>query len=153
MRTRILSSSAALAATLGVTVAGAGAAAATGVTDLGGTQELQSGGVTVAYTVEDLEPADDTITNVDVKGQLWEASVTVAAVDGTVTPVIPFFNLRSADGTNYRVLFTAVGEEALSGATLSQGQQAEGNVYFDVTGPAPTQVVYNDGAGDQLIWQ
>ena len=145
---------AALTAAIGLTICGIPTASATAnVAELGGTQQLQSGGVTVAYTVEELEPADDTITNAEVKGQLWEASVTVRAVDGSVTPVIPFFNTRAADGTNYRVLFTAVGEEALSGATLSQGQEAEGNVYFDVTGPAPAQVVYNDGVADLLIWQ
>lgn len=28
-----------------------------------------------------------------------------------------------------------------------------GAKYFDVTGPAPTQVVYNNGVADLLVWK
>lgn len=153
MTARLPASSAALTAAIGPVLWSAGAGLATAsAAELGDTQELNSGGVTIAYTVEELEPSDDTVVNVPVEGVLWEASVTVRAVDGSVTPVVPFFNARAADGHNYRVLFQALGDEALSGATLSQGQESEGNVYFDVTGPAPTSVVYNDAVADRLIW-
>lgn len=120
--------------------------------NFGATEEIHDGGVTIAYTVDELEASDDTITNADVHGTLWEVSVEVEAVDGSVTPIIPFFNARAADGTNYQPLYWAVGEESLSGATLAQGQKSEGNIYFDVTGPAPVAVVYNDGVTDRLCW-
>lgn len=143
----------AVPAALGVAIALAGPAGADpSRAELGATQELNDGGVTIAYTVEELEAADDTITNAEVRGTLWEVSVEVEAVKGSVTPIIPFFNARAADGTNYRPLYWAVGDEALSGATLGQGQKAEGNIYFDVTGPAPTRVIYSDGVTDRLCW-
>ena len=137
---------------VGLALAVAAPATADGKGKFGATQELTDGGVTIAYTLEELEPSDDTITNADVHGKLWEVSVDVAAVKGSVTPVIPFFNARAADGTNYRPLYWAVGPESLSGATLEQGQKSHGNIYLDVTGPAPTRVVYNDGVTDRMCW-
>lgn len=154
MNGKLFAVPAALTAAVGLALSGAGIASADPSTaELGATQELHDGGVTIAYTVEELEPADDTVTNVVLHGQLWEISVDVEAVNGAVTPVIPFFNARTADGQNYPALFGAVGEEALSAATLVQGQEAEGNIYFDVTGAEPTHIVYNDGVQDRLIWK
>ncbi|MGV0837469.1 DUF1942 domain-containing protein [Mycolicibacterium thermoresistibile] len=154
MNGRIVTAPALLAAAVGLAFGGAGTAAGQPSTaEFDATQELHDGGVTIAYTLEELEPSDDTVGNVALQGQLWEVSVTVEAVDGAVTPVIPFFNARAADGQNYRALFGAVGEEALSGATLDPGEQTEGNIYFDVTGAPPTAVVYNDAVQDRLSWQ
>ncbi|EHI10480.1 DUF1942 domain-containing protein [Mycolicibacterium thermoresistibile] len=154
MNSKILAAPVVLATAAGLALATAAPAPARpGVADFGATQHLHDGGVTIAYTLEELEPSDDVVSNVALQGRLWEVSVTVEAVEGAATPVIPFFNARSADGQNYRALFTAVGEEALSGATLGQGQETEGNIYFDVTGAPPTEVVYNDAVQDRLIWR
>lgn len=100
----------------------------------------------------DLKPSTDRILNAPLVGRLWEISVTVKAVQGTVTPVIPFFNARAGDGHNYLVLFQAFTPEGVSGATLAQGGQSTGKIYFDVTGDAPTSVVYNNGVQDLLTW-
>jgi len=37
-------------------------------------------------------------------------------------------------------------------ACSANGTKSTGNLYFDVTGPAPTQVVYNNGATDLSVW-
>lgn len=153
-KNKLMAVPAALALGLGVALSGAATASAHGhEVDLGDTKEIHDGGVTIAYTVEELEPSDDTVLNVPIEGELWEASVTVKAVHGTVTPVIPFFNARSECGKNYRVLYQGIGDEALSGATLAEGQEAEGNIYFDVTGPKPSKVVYADAVQDLLVWE
>jgi uncharacterized protein DUF1942 len=41
----------------------------------------------------------------------------------------------------------------ISGATLSQGNESTGKIYFDVTGAPPTRVMYNNGAEDLIIWE
>jgi hypothetical protein len=110
-----------------------------------------NGAVVSSYTVSNLEPSTD-VVNTHLNGKLWEATTTVDAVNGTVTPSIPFFNARAADGTNYRVLFQAIAPEGINPAPLNQGGKSTGKIYFDVTGPAPTQVVYNDAVQDRLIW-
>ena len=88
-----------------------------------------------------------------VTGGLGTPERLVDAVHGTVTPAIPFFNARAADGANYRVRYQAFAPEGLSGATLNQGGKSTGKVYFDVTGASPTRVVYNDAVQDRLLWQ
>ena len=40
----------------------------------------------------------------------------------------------------------------LSPAPIAQGGQSTGTLYFDVTGAPPTEVVYNDGVQDVLVW-
>jgi hypothetical protein len=87
-----------------------------------------------------------------VTGKLYEATTTVNAQQGTVTPSIPFFNARAADGTNYRVLFQAAAPEGISAKSLNQGGKSTGKIYFDVTGPVPNKVVYNDAVQDRLVW-
>jgi Domain of unknown function (DUF1942) len=110
------------------------------------------GQVALGWKVSDLKSSTDTIPGYPVAGQLWEATATVNAISGPVTPAISQFNARTADGTNYRVLWQASGPETMSGATIPQGTQATGKIYFDVTGPSPTSVAMNNGMEDLLIW-
>ncbi|WP_142389935.1 DUF1942 domain-containing protein, partial [Mycobacterium sp. shizuoka-1] len=63
------------------------------------------------------------------------------------------FNARAAGGANYPVLWQAATPQGISGATLQQGDTSWGKLYFDVTGPAPTSVVYNNGVEDLLVWK
>jgi Domain of unknown function (DUF1942) len=42
--------------------------------------------------------------------------------------------------------------QGVSGATIAQGQQSTGKIYFDITGPPPTTVALNNGIKDLLIW-
>ncbi|HYZ67324.1 MAG TPA: DUF1942 domain-containing protein [Mycobacterium sp.] len=87
-----------------------------------------------------------------LSGRLWEATINVYAVQGTVTPTIPFFNARADHGQNYRVLYQASAPEGLTGTPLTQGAESTGKIYFDVAGAQPTSVVYNDAVADRLIW-
>jgi Domain of unknown function (DUF1942) len=110
------------------------------------------GQVQVGWTVGDLKSSTDAIQSYPVAGQLWEATATVRAISGPVTPAISQFNARTASGVDYRVLWQAAGPNTISGATIPQGAQATGKIYFDVTGPSPTTVTMNNGMEDLLVW-
>jgi hypothetical protein len=119
---------------------------------LGTSETLVDGPLVTAYTVTSLQPSSVMIPGYAPKGQLWEAEINAHANNGVVTPVINNFNARTADNQNYRVISLSPTPDALSPAPLAQGAQTTGKVYFDVTGAPPTNVVYNDGVQDQLIW-
>ncbi|WP_204079741.1 MPT63 family protein [Mycobacterium riyadhense] len=110
------------------------------------------GQVVLGWKVSDLKSSIDIIPGYPVAGDVWEATATVNAISGPVTPAISQFNARTADGVNYRVLWQASGPNTISGATIPQGAQASGKIYFDVTGPSPTIVAMNNGMEDLLIW-
>lgn len=152
VRATTMAAAAAAAASIGIV--GAATASAAPVTGGFGTPEQlndANGAIVSSYTVSNLQPSTDMV-NMPVTGKLWEATTTVDAVQGPVTPSVPFFNARAADGQNYRVLFQAPAPQGLKGQTLTPGAQTTGKIYFDVTGPAPTQVVYNDAVQDRMIW-
>jgi len=118
---------------------------------LGSQGKLVDGNVIQGWTITDLKPSSDTIPY-PVYGTLWEATATDEAIQGSVTPIISNLNARAADGTNYRVLFGAATPQGVNPATLAEGQQTTGKIYFDVTGPDPDRVVYNAGGLDLLVW-
>jgi hypothetical protein len=152
IRATTIAAAAAAAASIGVV--GAATASAAPVTGSFGTPERlndANGAIVSSYTVSNLEPSNDMV-NTPVTGKLWEATTTVDAVQGTVTPSIPFFNARAADGQNYRVLFQAPSPAGINAQPLTPGGRSAGKIYFDVTGPAPTQVVYNDAVQDRMVW-
>ena len=111
------------------------------------------GNVELGWKVSDLKSSTDTIPGYPVAGQVWEATATVNAIRGAVTPAISQFNARTDDGINYRVLWQAATPDGISGATIPQGQQSTGKIYFDVTGPSPTFVAMNNGIEDLLVWR
>lgn len=104
-----------------------------------------------SLTVANLQPSRD-IVDAPLAGRLWEATVTVHPVQCFAAPGIPFFNARSADADNYRVLYQVATPNGLSPAPVPPGGQAAGKIYFDVTGPPPTQVVLTDGLRDRQVW-
>jgi len=110
------------------------------------------GQVQLTWTVSDLKSSPDIIPAYPVAGQAWEATATVKAIRGPVTPAVSQFNARTSSGVNYRVLWQASGPNTISGATIPQGAQATGKIYFDVTGPPPTIVAMNNGMEDLLVW-
>ncbi|NKZ15198.1 MPT63 family protein, partial [Mycolicibacterium septicum DSM 44393] len=116
---------------------------------LGGQGKLDGG--TQVWTVTDLKPSTDTI-NYAPHGTLWEVTATNEALEGSVTPIVSNFNIRAADGQNYRALFQVPSTQGVNPATLAQGQKTSGKIYFDVTGDQPTSVVYNAGGNDVLVW-
>jgi hypothetical protein len=139
----------------GIAIAPAPAAAEGGdltVTSIGGQAELVNGGVIQAWTVLELQPSQDAIPY-PVQGTLWEALVTDEAVRGSVTPIVSDFNARAAGGQNYRALFQVPTALGISPATLAEGQEAGGKIYFDVTGEAPDSVVYNAFGEDLIVWE
>jgi hypothetical protein len=110
------------------------------------------GQVVLGWKVSDLKSSADMVSGYPVAGQLWEATATVNAISGPVTPAISQFNARTADGVEYRVLWQAAGPNTISGGTIPQGEQSSGKIYFDVTGPPPTSVTMNNGMEDLLVW-
>ncbi len=133
---------------------GAAAASATpGVQEGFGTpQSLVDGPRVTDYTVSNLQPSGVTIPGYTPTGKLWEADVNVKASSGVVTPVVSNFNARAGEQT-YRVVIAPATPQGLSPAPIAQGGTTTGKVYFDVTGAAPTGVVYNDGLRDVLVWE
>jgi hypothetical protein len=105
-----------------------------------------SGGPMIGYVVDDLQPSSDAVPH---NGELYEATLTADAPPGGI-PVIGMFNARAEDSSLYRVIANAPG--GVSGAWLPPGGTTTGKLYFDVTGPAPNSVVYNDGVRDLLAW-
>lgn len=118
----------------------------------GTSEQLVTGPLITDYTVSNLRPANVTIPGYTPQGKLYEANITAEANSGTVTPVVADFNARAASGQQYRVIDTVPVPNGLSPAPILQGNQSTGTLYFDVTGPPPNQVVYNDGVQDLLLW-
>ena len=115
-----------------------------------GSQEvLRSVDGTIAtYTVHQLAPSGDLD---GVRGRLYEATVTVQAVAGDVTPVVGMFNARTPSGQMYPALADTT-QQGLTRNPLTQGSRATGCVYFDVIDDAPDSVVVNNGMGDLMVW-
>ncbi|HET6732581.1 DUF1942 domain-containing protein [Mycobacterium sp.] len=90
-----------------------------------------TGAPMITYTVMGLNPSSDPVPR---SGQLYEAIVNVDS--GGAIPMVSMFNARAENGANYRVI----------------GGTAPGKLYFDVVGPVPNSVVYNDGVRDILAW-
>lgn len=143
---------AAALAAAGVVGAGIASAAPPTVQSLGTSESLFDGPMVTNYTVNNLQPSNAVIPGYTPQGKLYQADVTVRSDGGTVTPLISDFNARAADGTTYRVIDTVPVPNGVPPAPLNQGQQANGEIYFDVTGQPPNGVVYNDGTEDVLIW-
>lgn len=110
------------------------------------------GQVTLSWTVSNLRPSTDVMPGYPVAGKLWEATATVKALGGPVTPAISQFNAVAPNAAAYRVLWQVASPVNISGATIPQGAQSSGKIHFDVTGPAPTTVTMNNGMEDLLVW-
>lgn len=121
---------------------------------MGSHQRLSDAGGAVVqeWTITGLHKSADGAPGYPVAGQLWEATASVHAVSGTVTPVIPNLAAVSGSEEHYRTLWQLASPAGLSGATLAEGQSSTGKVYFDVTGGAPAMVVYQNGAMPELMW-
>ena len=146
-----MAAGAAAAAVIALSAAPVGSSAT--VQPFGARETLSdAGGAAVtAYTVTNLRPSSDRIPW-PVMGRLYEATVTVEAERGTVTPILPMFNARAASGQTFRVLANVATPQGVSPATLMQGGKSTGKIYFDVTGETPNSVVYNNGVTDLLVW-
>lgn len=110
------------------------------------------GQVVLGWKVSDLKPSADVMPGYPVAGQVWEATATVSAIHGSVTPAVSQFNAVAPDQAVYRVLWQVADPTNISGATIPQGAQSTGKIHFDVTGPPPTTVTMNNGMEDLMIW-
>ena len=121
---------------------------------LGSHQKLSDSGGAVQqeWTITEMRESTASLPNYIARGQLWEATATVRAVAGTVTPLVPNLHAVAKDGQRYTVLWWVASPEGLSAATMTNGQESTGKVYFDATGPEPTAIVYDNGSGTQLMW-
>jgi hypothetical protein len=151
MKTTYRAVSAAAAAVLFGAVGVAPASAIDDIKPFGQQETLTDFGSEIGYTVMGLTPSADAVPY-PVAGTLYEATTTVDAIQGNVTPVIPFFNARAENGDNYRVLANVFVPQGLSGGALGPGGRSSGKLYFDVVGAVPNSVVYNDGSHDLLGW-
>lgn len=102
------------------------------------------------WTVSDLRPSSDVIAY-QPAGSLWEATAT-AELDHGGVPVISGFAART-DAESYPVLWTVASPLGLAPTALGPGGSATGKLYFDVTGAAPTSVVYTVDGEDVVSWQ
>lgn len=107
-------------------------------------------GDTASVTVTDIALSSDQIPT-EVEGQLYEATATIEAKEGTVTPVLSNFNARTADGQSYQAVYEVPASEG-NPEPLTEGASTTGKVYFDVKGEAPDSVVYSDVGSDEVIW-
>lgn len=141
-------------ATIAIAVAPRATAAYPIVGTLGSTlRETDSvGQVVLSWKVDDLGPSSDTMPSYPVAGKVWQATATVHAIRGSVTPAVSQFNAVAPNQAVYRVLWQVAAPQAISGATIPEGQQATGKIYFDVTGPQPSTVTMNNGMEDLMIW-
>lgn len=151
-----MSAVAAVATAAGVGIAGTPTASADNypVIKKFGNQETlvdSDGAVLTGWTVSNLRPSNDAIPY-QPHGRLWEADATVRAIRGTVTPIIPDFNARAANGQDYPELANVATAEGINPSNVPEGQQHSGKLYFDVDGPNPDGVVYNAGGRDLLEW-
>ncbi len=144
----------AIMAMIGVTDAPIASAANPMVGKLGSelTMTDSVGQVVLSWKVGDLKPSTDVMPDYPVAGKLWEATATVKAIRGSVTPAISQFNAVAPNQAAYRVLWQVASPTNISGATILEGAQSTGKIHFDVTGPSPTTITMNNGMEDLMIW-
>ncbi|MEZ0049649.1 hypothetical protein ABIA30_000639 [Mycobacterium sp. MAA66] len=110
------------------------------------------GGVDLAWKVSGLKPSTDVMPGYPVAGKLWEATATVRAIRGSVTPGVSQFNAVAPNQASYRVLWQVASPVNISGGTIPEGGQSTGKIHFDVTGAPPNTVTMNNGMEDLLVW-
>jgi Domain of unknown function (DUF1942) len=110
------------------------------------------GQVVLSWRVSNLKPSSDVMPGYPVTGKLWEATATVKAIRGSVTPAISQFNAVAPNQDAYRVLWQVASPTNISGATIPEGAESTGEIHFDVTGARPTTVTMNNGMEDLMIW-
>ncbi|MCW1957890.1 MAG: MPT63 family protein [Mycobacterium sp.] len=144
----------ALSVGIGIACAPSASAASPQVGKLGSELRMTDtvGQVVLSWTVSNLKPSSDPMPGFPVTGKLWEATATVNAIRGSVTPAISQFNAVAPNQAAYRVLWQVASPTNISGATIPQGAQSTGKIHFDVTGPAPSVVTMNNGMEDLMIW-
>ena len=88
----------------------------------------------IGYTVSGFGPSSDPVPH---NGDLYSAKLVIDGYGTGTPPMIERFGARAQSGAFYPSIWGA----------------SNGNVlYFDVVGPVPNSVVWNDGTRDILAW-
>src|ERR1700742_5155421 len=135
-----------------VFTAATASAAPPNIQGFGTSQQLIDGPLITNYTVSNLQQSNAAIPGYTPKGTIYQADVSARSDGGLVTPMVNDFIARGPNGQNYRVIDKVGAPNGLNPAPISQGNEATGTLYFDVTGAPPNGVVYNEGTQDILIW-
>ncbi|WP_165606013.1 MPT63 family protein, partial [Mycolicibacterium mucogenicum] len=130
----------------------AGVTSAPTTVAFGADGKLVDGNTVAEWQISNLKPSTDVLSQ-HLNGTLWEATAEYTAERGNSQPFVPNLNARTAAGENYRVLWGAATPQGINPAGLAEGQESKGKIYFDVTGAAPTSVVYTDGDREVIKWQ
>ncbi len=136
-RTKLAAAAAAVTIALGAGVGIAPPASAADNIKVFGEQERLNGPngfPYIGYVVDDFGPSDDPVPH---RGKLFAANLWIDGFGTNTNPMIERFGARTIKGIFY---------PAIPGA--SNGSR----LYFDVTGPEPNSVVWNDGIRDILAW-
>jgi hypothetical protein len=88
----------------------------------------------IGYVVDDFGPSNDPVPH---RGKLFAANLWVDGFGTNTSPMIERFGARTEKGVFYPAI---------------QGASNLKRLYFDVTGPEPNSVVWNDGIRDILAW-
>lgn len=110
------------------------------------------GHVELSWKVADLRPSSDVMPGYQVVGDLWEATATVKAIRGSVTPGVSQFNAVAPNQAAYRVLWFVASPVNINAGTIPAGATSTGKIHFDVTGAQPTTVTMNNGMEDLMRW-
>lgn len=88
----------------------------------------------IGYVVKDFGPSNDPVPH---NGTLYSAKLYVDGFGGNANPMIERFGARAIKGAFYPSI---------------RGASNMNMLYFDVVGPVPNSVVWNDGIRDILAW-
>ena len=135
--TKLAGALAATAVTFGIGVANVAPASAADNIKTFGEQERLNGPNSqpyIGYTVFGLAPSQDAVPH---NGTLYSAKLAVDGFGGNTDPMIGRFGARAQSGIFYPVI---------------SGSSNLNILYFDVVGPVPNSVVWNDGTRDILAW-
>lgn len=88
----------------------------------------------IGYTVKDFGKSNDPVPH---NGTLYSATLMIDGFGGNANPMIERFGARAEKGEYYPSIW---------------GASNVNKLYFDVVGPVPNSVVWNDGIRDILAW-
>lgn len=141
---------AATAVAVGVAAATAAPASATdNIKPFGDQARIKdyTGASLIGYTVSDFGPSSDPVGH---NGELFAATLTVQTYGAAMSPNIQRFGARALSGDFYPVLLDAPG--SFGNGQIGPDGSVTGKLYFDVVGPQPNSVAYNDGMRDIIAW-
>jgi Domain of unknown function (DUF1942) len=139
-------------AAVSVFAAATASAAPPNIQGFGTSEQLVDGPMVTSYTVSNLQPSNVVIPGFTPKGTLYQADVVAKSDSGIVTPQVRDFSARGPNGQTYKLVDKVEVPNGLNPAPIPQGSESRGTLYFDVTGPPPNGVAYNDGLQDILLW-